>query len=56
MEKIRDVEISILDQNEYYLCHILLFGSDKLSNFKNVRIPSTTIEYILLTERFNVPL
>ena len=38
MEKIRDVEISILDQNENYLCYTLLFGSDKLSDFKNVCI------------------
>ena len=56
MEKIRDVEISILDQNENYLFYTLLFGSDKLSEFKNVCILSATIEYILSTERFNLPL
>ena len=56
MEKIRDVEISILDQNENYLCYTLLFGSNKVSDFKNVCILSATIEYILSTERFNVPL
>ena len=56
VEKIRDVEISILDQNENYLFYTLLFGSDKLSEFKNVCILSATIEYILSTERFNVPL
>ena len=56
MEKIHDVEISILDQNENYLCYALLFGCDKYNDFKNVSILSATIEYILLTERFNVPL
>ena len=56
MKKIRDVDISVLDQNENYLCYTLLFGSDKLSEFKNVCILSGTIEYILSTERFNVPL
>ena len=56
MEKIGDVEISILDQNETYLCYTLLFGSNKLSDFKSVCIFSATIEYILSTEMFNVPL
>ena len=31
-EKIRDVEILILDQNENCLCYTLLFGSDKLTD------------------------
>ena len=56
MEKIHNIEISILDQNENYLCYNLLFGSDKLSVIKNVSILSAIIEYILSTERFNVPL
>ena len=34
MEKIRDVEISILDQNENYLCYTLLFGSVNLVTLK----------------------
>ena len=34
IEKIRDVEISILDQNENCLCYTLLFG--KLSDVKNL--------------------
>ena len=49
MEKIRDVEISILGQNENYLCYTLHFGSDKLSDFKNVCVLSATIEFILST-------
>ena len=56
MEKIHNAEISILDQNENYLCYTLLFCSDKLSDFKSVCILSATIEYTLLTEKFNAPL
>ena len=56
MEKIRHAEISILDQNENYLCYNLLFGRSKFSDFKKGCILSETIEYILSTERFNVPL
>ena len=35
---------------------VLLFGSDKLSDFKTICILSAAIEYILTTERFNVSL
>ena len=56
MEKIRDGETSILDQNGTCICYTLLLGSNKLNDFKNVCILSATTEYILSTERFNVPL
>ena len=56
VEKVRDVEVSILDQNENCLCYTLFVGSNKLSGVKNVCILSATIEYFLSTERFNVPL
>ena len=48
MEKNRDIEILILDQN----------GNcpNKPFDIKNFCIFSATIEYILSTERFNVPL
>ena len=55
LEKIGNVKISILDQNENYLSYTLLFGSDKLRDSINVCMLSTTMEYILSTERFNVP-
>ena len=55
MEKICGIEISILDQNENCLCYTLLFGSDKLNDVNNLNILNATIEYILSTERFNVP-
>ena len=55
MEKVYDVEISILDQNKNYLCYTLLFGSEKLNDVKNLYILNATVEYILLTERCNAP-
>ena len=42
----------ISSENENLFCHILLFGSNKLSEDKNLCILNATIEYILLTERF----
>ena len=56
MEKICDVEISLLNQNENCLCYTLLFSNEKLNDVKNLCILNATIEYILSTEMFNVPL
>ena len=56
MEKICDVEISILDQNENFLCYTLFFGSDNLNDVKNLSRLNATVEYIISTESFNVPL
>ena len=55
MRKTHDVEISILDQNENCFCYTLLFSSDK-NDVKNLCIFNKTVEYILSTERFKVPL
>ena len=55
MEKVYDVEISVLDQNKNYFCYTLLFGSEKLNDVKNLYILNATVEYILLTERCNAP-
>ena len=52
--KIRDVEVSLPNENENCFCHILQFGSHKLNGVKNLCILNATIEYILSTERFNV--
>lgn len=52
--KIRDAEILFLNENENSLSHVLLFGSDKLNDLKNLCIPNATVKYILSTERFNV--
>ena len=56
MNKIRDIDSSLIDQNENYLCYKLLFSKENINDSENTHILKATIEYILLTERFNVPL
>ena len=56
MNKIRDIDSSLIDQNEKSLCYTLLFGKENMNDSKNTHILKGTIEYISSTERFNVPL
>ena len=56
MNKIRDIDYSLIDQNENSLCHTLLFGKENMNGSENTHILKATIEYIFSTERFNVPL
>ena len=45
---------SLIDQNENALCYTLIFGKENMNDSKNTNILKETIEYTLLTERFNV--
>ena len=56
MNKIRDTDSSLIDQNEDSLCYTLVFGKENMNDSENTHILNATIEYILSTERFNVPL
>ena len=56
MNKIRDIDSSLIDQNENSLCYTLLFGKENMNDSEKTHILNATIEYILSTERFNVPL
>ena len=56
MNEICDIDSSLIDQNENSLCSALLFGKENMNASKSAHILNTTIEYILLTERFNVSL
>ena len=56
MNKICDIDSSLIDQNENSLCYILLFGKEIMNDNEKSHILNTTIDYILSTERFNVPL
>ena len=53
MEKICDVDSSLIGQNENSLYYALLFGKENMNDSKNAHILNATIEYILSTERFN---
>ena len=56
MNKICDIDSSLNDQNENSLYYTLLFGKENMNDSQNTHILKATIEYILSTERFNVPL
>ena len=54
MNKIRDIESSVIDKNENSLCYAL-FGKESMNIGENIHILNATIEYLLSTE-INVPL
>ena len=54
MNKIRDIDSSLIDQNKNSLCYTLIFGKENMNDSDNVHILNSTIEYILSTEMFNV--
>ena len=56
MNKIRDIDSSLIDQDEKSLCYTLLFDKENMNDNENTHILEVTIEQILSTERFNVPL
>ena len=56
MDKIRDINENILKQNDEMLERTGVFSDSKLSKLVNTKIPSFSIEYILTTRRFDLPL
>ena len=56
MNRIRDIDSSLIDQIENSLCYTFLFGKENMNDSENTHILKPTIEYIFSTERFNVPL
>ena len=56
MKKIRDIDSSLIDQNENSLCYTLLFGKENMNDNEKTHILKATIEYILSADRFNVSL
>ena len=56
MNKIRDIDSSLVDQNENSLCNTLLLCKEKENDRDNAHILNATIKYTLSSERFNVPL
>ena len=56
MNKICDIDSSLIDQNENSLYYTLLFGKENMNDSENTNVLKETIEHILSSERFNVPL
>ena len=52
MNKICDTDSSLTKQNEICLFYTHLFGKENMNDSENLR----TVEFILLTEKYNVPL
>ena len=55
MDKIRDINENILKQNDEMLERRGIFSDSKLSKLDNTEMSSSSIEYILTTKRFDVP-
>ena len=55
MNKIRDIESSLIDQNENSLSYTFLFGKKNMNGSENTHILKAAIDYILSTDRFNNP-
>ena len=51
MNKIRNIDSSLIDQNENSLCCTLLFGKENINDSESTVILNATIEYILATEK-----
>ena len=56
MNKICDNDSSLTNQNEISLFYTLLFGKENMNESENPYILNATIEFILSTEKFKVPL
>ena len=50
--KIRDIDSSLIDQNEKSLCYTLPFGKENMNDSENAHILNAKIERILSTGRF----
>ena len=55
-DKIATLDTNILREKEENIVHILLFGKPNCEDCFNKQILNATIEFILLTERFDNPL
>ena len=53
MNKIRDTDSSLIDQNKSSFCYILLFGKGNTNSNKSVCILNTTMKYNLSAERLH---
>ena len=56
INNIRNIDNNILNLNDSRFSEVLLFGNSSFNNTKNISILNTTIEYIVSSKRFEVPL
>ena len=56
INNIRNIDSNILNLNDSRFSEVLLFGNSSFNNSKNTFIINTTIEYIVSSKKFEVPL
>ena len=56
LNTIRNIDMSILQLSDSKFTSVLLFGDSSFNNKKNTFILDATIDYIISTKRFEVPL
>ena len=54
--KLQSIYENILSKDESKISKVLLFGDDSFNDVKNASVFTASIEYILSTKRFDVPL
>ena len=54
--KLQSSDENILSKDESKISKVLLFGDDSFNDVKNASVFTASIEYILSTKRFDVPL
>ena len=55
-DNIRSIDENVLSGSDSRISETLLFGTSSFNDTKNQSILNTTIDYILSTKRFDVPL
>ena len=56
INNIRNIDNNILNLNDSRFSEVLLFGNSSFNNSKNTFTLNTTIEYIISSKKFEVPL
>ena len=56
IDNIQNIDNNILNLNDSRFSEMLLFGNSYFNNTKNASILNTTVEYIVSSKRFEVPL
>ena len=53
LNELQSVDINLLNQEDYIVVEVLLYGSTKFDTIQNFRLLSFSVDYILKSERFS---
>ena len=54
--QLQSIDENVLSKDDSNIPKVLLFGEDSFNNIKNTSVLTASVEYILSTKRFDVPL